>query len=245
MKRIITNLKKNWIQYGFETIVVTIGVIGAFSLESWHEKSRMKGIEIKLLNEMITGLENDLQILDYNIALHESGAKACKIILESIAQDNPYNDSLSLYFAMVNNYTVFAPQEGAYESIKSLGIELIQNDEIRLKTIKLHEQEYLTFQQNDKNFMSQVLDLKMNLYPALFEEWNLFDFEKINLSGGHYGGHMVPINFEALKTDRVYQYHLKSLKRAHYFLIYYNNYIKLEIKSLIELITQELDSIKN
>ena len=93
--------------------------------------------------------------------------------------------------------------------------------------------------------MEQVLDLKMNLYPALFEEWNLYDFEKINLSIGHYGGHMVPTDFEVLKTDGVYQYHLKSLKRAHNFLIYYNNYIKLEIKSLIKLITQELDSRKN
>lgn len=241
MKKTITFFKENWFRYGFETIVVTVGILGAFTLESWYDNRSMKEVEHKLLNEMVTGLNNDIVIINSNIAFHESGARACQIILESFTQDHPYNDSLSHYFAMIHNYSVFAPNKGAYESIKSLGIEIIQNDKIRLESIKLYEQEYVTIQENIRNFTEQVLDLKMNVNPALFEEFNLFDFDNVNLIRGIYGGYMVPINFEDLKTNQVYQYHLKSLNRGHAFLIGFNKYIKVYTEFLIELITQEIE----
>jgi hypothetical protein len=245
MKKTFTHNKKNWIQYGFETIVVTVGILGAFSLENWYENRRMKDTENKLLNEMVTGLTNDIQIINTNIALHESGAQACTIILESFIQDQPYNDSLSQYFAMIHNYTVFAPNKGAYESIKSLGIEIIQEDEIRLESIRLYEQHYVTFQENIRNFREQVLDLKMNLNPRLFEEFNLFDLDKLSMSKGDYGGRMVPTDFENLKTNHVYQYHIKSLRSGHTILIEYNKMTKRQIESLIELITQKTELGEN
>jgi len=129
---------------------------------------------------MVSGLKNDINTLDLNIAFHEGGARACQIILESFEQDLSYNDSLSHYFAMTHNYTVFAPNKGAYESIKSLGIEIIQNDKIRLESIRLYEQGYITIQENIMRFQEQVLDLQKNFNPPLFEGFNLFDYDKMD-----------------------------------------------------------------
>jgi hypothetical protein len=240
MKKNIIKLKENWILYGFETIVIIVGILGAFALESLYDNKKMKETEYKLLNEMVSGLKRDIFTLDFNITLHEGGARACQIILESFAQDLSYHDSLSQYFSMTHNYTAFAPNSGAYESIKSLGLEIIQNDTIRLETIGLYEQGHIIIQENNKIFREQVLDLQRNFNPPLFEEFHLFDIP--NMTRGSYGGHMVPTNFEDLKTNKLYLYHLKSLSRGHIARIGHNKMILRQTESLIELITKELNN---
>lgn len=241
MKKTFTSLKGNWIRYGFETIVITVGILGAFTLESLYDNKKTKETEYKLLNEMVSGLKNDINILDVNIAFHEGGVRACQIILESFEQDLSYNDSLSHYFAMTHNYTVFAPNKGAYESIRSLGIEIIQNDKLRLESISLYEQGYITLQENIVRFKEQVFDLQMNFNPPIFEGFNLFDLDKMDMIKGSYGGRMFPTNFEDLKTNQLYMYHLNSLSNGHTLLVDFNNHIKRQTESLIELITQEIE----
>lgn len=238
MKKNIIKLKDNWMLYGFETIAIIVGILGAFTLESLRENKNVKETENKLLNEMVSGLKKDLDILDTNIGLHEGGVRACQIILESFAQDLSYHDSLSQYFAMTHNYTVFAPHRGAYGSIESLGFDIIQNDEIRLESIRLYEQSYITLQENNRIFREQVFDLQMNLDPPLFEKFFLFDIN--NMTRSSYGGRMVPTNFENLKTNQLYLYHLKSLSRAHIDRIDHNKFVQRQTESLIELITKEL-----
>lgn len=51
---------------------------------------------------------------------------------------------------------------------------------------------------------------------------------------------MVPTNFEDLKTNQLYLYHLNSLSSGHTALTDYNKHIKRQIESLIELITKEI-----
>ena len=37
MKKIINHLKENWIRHGFETLVVAVGILVAFTLNNWNE----------------------------------------------------------------------------------------------------------------------------------------------------------------------------------------------------------------
>ena len=59
---------------------------------------------------MAAGLNEDLSIFDSNINIHNGGYEASSIIIEALALDKIYFDSLSLYFAMTHNYTVFFTQ---------------------------------------------------------------------------------------------------------------------------------------
>lgn len=45
MKKILKHLKKNWIRHGFETLVVTIGIWGAFTLNNWNENRKSRILE--------------------------------------------------------------------------------------------------------------------------------------------------------------------------------------------------------
>jgi len=42
MKKVIDHLKGNWIRHGFETLVVIIGVLGAYTLNNWNEGRKVK-----------------------------------------------------------------------------------------------------------------------------------------------------------------------------------------------------------
>ena len=222
-----------------EIALVVIGILIALQVNNWNEERKNKEVENTLLKELIIGLKNDLFSLDINLGIHKGGAKACGIILESISKARPYNDSLSMYFAMTYNYTVFAPNVGAYETLKSLGLGIVKNDEIRLNTIKLYEELHPILQVNLGYMNGNVMELRSNFNPSHFEEFHLFDFKNMNVDIGTYGGNMVPINFEELKTNQVYKYHLKSLKRGHELLVWFNSNLREQTESLIELIETE------
>ena len=58
MNKIINHLKENWIKYGFETFVITIGILGAFTLNNWNSNriDRLKERDyIERLSQEING----------------------------------------------------------------------------------------------------------------------------------------------------------------------------------------------
>lgn len=223
-----------------EIILVVIGILLALQIDNWNLNRKTQDDELNLLSEMIVNLENDINILDANIGFHEGGARACQLILEYMSSGQPFHDTLSRYFAMTNNHTVFAPNVGAYESLKSRGIDIIRNNDIRLKLVNLYEQSYHTIQPNIEHFTGQIMELKMTLYPSRFEEFQIFDVRNIDPGAGYYGGLMVPTHYEDLRTDPIYIYHLRSLKKGHEYLIVFNKMTKQATENMIELLKEEI-----
>jgi hypothetical protein len=68
MKKILNHLKENWIRHGFETLVVTIGILGAFTLNNWNEEKKNRALEIKILAEIRANLLQDYKDHNENIA---------------------------------------------------------------------------------------------------------------------------------------------------------------------------------
>jgi len=56
-KNIVNNLRNNWITYGFETLVVVVGILGAFELENWKQTRQDRIKE----QEYLSRIENDLK----------------------------------------------------------------------------------------------------------------------------------------------------------------------------------------
>jgi len=56
-RKILNNLRDNWITYGFETLVVVVGILGAFELENWKEARQDRVKE----QEYLGRIENDLK----------------------------------------------------------------------------------------------------------------------------------------------------------------------------------------
>ncbi len=53
-----------------EIFLVVIGILIALQVNNLNEDRKERKVEIRLLNELITGLSNDLSTLRYNIDKH-------------------------------------------------------------------------------------------------------------------------------------------------------------------------------
>jgi hypothetical protein len=100
-----------------EIVLVVIGILIALSLNNWNEKRSLKNEEIKLLKEMKAALLSDKSDIISNIRENSSAANSCAIILRTISEKLPYNDSLDFHFANALNTTKFGHTSSPYETL--------------------------------------------------------------------------------------------------------------------------------
>ncbi|SFO03795.1 hypothetical protein SAMN04488519_103187 [Algoriphagus ornithinivorans] len=67
MKRILSALKEKWPEYILEILVITIGILGAYALNSWNDQNKAKALEKEYVIRLIEDLAKDTS--NFNIEL--------------------------------------------------------------------------------------------------------------------------------------------------------------------------------
>jgi predicted transposase YbfD/YdcC len=237
--RILKNFKGNWVRHGFETLYVIVGILVAFSLNDWNESRKAQNTEISILNELISGLTMDSTTLNDNIERHNLAIQSCDIVLKALNELEEYNDSLALHFAAVNYYTFFASTRGAYESLKSMGFESISNKSLRFEIIDIYDQWYTILLTNQNILVNDIHELKRNFHQDHFDK-----FLVVIPQAPWYGGEMIPIDFNQLKFNQQYKYHIRSLHAGHSFFNSMNIFVANKVDSLIISCQKEVKRLK-
>lgn len=133
---------KNWKKYTIEFISIFIAVISAFALNNWNDNRNDRNAESKILSEINNGLTKDLDDVRLNIQGHKNGLKATSYFRDLIANKPINSDSVMYYYFNLTRDFVSIQNTSGYETLKSRGLELIENDSLRAKIISLYEYDY-------------------------------------------------------------------------------------------------------
>jgi hypothetical protein len=160
----VKNLKK----YIYEFLSVFFAVMFAFLLDRCNQNKNERLTEKTILTEIYNGLErdsidlhNDEESIKYNL-------KAVNYFRNIVDNTSVDNDSLATYYFYLTRDFVTIQNTSGYETLKSVGLEIIQNDSLRKTIIDLYEVRY-------KLYKKLTEDYDENRYMRNY-------FEKINNS---------------------------------------------------------------
>ncbi len=188
MKTIIKHLRENWIRHGFETLVVTVGILAAFGLNNWNENRKERILEIKYLKRLKTDLVHDSIYFNLRIVnaqkYRTDYAKAIHLAYETQHNLAELKELLSLYSWSSENLTI---QGDTYTELTSAGnLNILQSDTLKNAIIAYyrltnqagkHILEFNNFTASMAVYAHQLTNL-MKYHPyssGLFTDEMLFD----------------------------------------------------------------------
>lgn len=135
-------LSNSFRRFGFEFLSIFIAVISAFALNNWNTNRRDAQAEQKILAEIESGIQKDREDIEGNIKGHQNGIAAAHYFRKLINGMPVVNDSLWFYYHSLTRDFILLQNVSGYETLKSKGLELIQDDSLRNLIISIYEYDY-------------------------------------------------------------------------------------------------------
>ena len=126
-----------------EILLVVIGILIALQINNWDQERLSKDKELKVLREIRADLRINRTIIQGAIDRLDKSNDRLVQLMDYFDGKTELTDSV-LYFNLeyVRRLGRFEYNDAAYESLKTLGFDLIENDSLRLAIINLYENKY-------------------------------------------------------------------------------------------------------
>jgi hypothetical protein len=222
-----------------EIVLVVIGILIALQINNWNGNRITSNEQIKILKALKIGLESDLADLKFNEKSIESSISSANKVIYSLENNLPYRDSVPDYIGHMMFPIMFVHSTSAFETLKSKGINLIKNDNLRDEIINVYDSQYSFFLKNESQIVLEEAERALReLFSTRFEESYVYDFNEPN-----YKPRLTPINYETLKTDQEFKYFLKSYKNRLNLLLQFH--YRSRLLKLVEALILSIDSELN
>ncbi len=231
-----------------EIVLVVLGIMIALQVNDWNQKRQLKSLEIEILNDFKSSLQLDLKVYDRSIDRGNRVKNSIGILLHSIENDMPYSDSLKYHFGNLTGLWGASVNNSIFESLKSEGLSIITNKELRLEIIYLYGKLSIGQDNQHAKYRDLMHEAKTNILSTRFDEFWKGNYEQWSMENNYADsdfttaglqGEMRPIDFEKLKKDPEFLFFLKSLKNIHFW------YMEQQSKSVIKAINNLLLNIDN
>jgi len=173
-------------RYFFDFVSVFFAVIAAFALNNWNDNRRDAEAEEKILLEIRNGLVADLEDIKDNKKAHRYGIRSCDFLRRIIEGKTVDQDSVQISYLYLTVSNASVMNTSGYESLKSKGLEIIENDSIRIKIIQLYDISYQSLTKlEEENPMTQIFNnfyLPINQALSPYMKYNR-DSNIMTLSG--------------------------------------------------------------
>ena len=199
-----------------EITLIVIGILIALQINNWNQNQALRAKEIKILKVFHSGLNEAIIEFESSLALHNRALNAIEIIQDQLDQDMPYQDSLKyLFFNTTLTWGSSDLDNGPFETLKSLGLDLISNENIRDTLTLIYDEHDDWITEYEDRYEDLILNTGRSLSSSRFVDyWNGESKNDIIV------GEMEPLDFDKLKTDQEYLYHLRTQKNLLKWLIF-------------------------
>lgn len=173
-----------------EILLIFIGVTIAIWFDNWNNDRINTKREVEILKE----LDGDLDFLidRLKLKIHDDSlalASGQIIYNDLISNSKDYNDSLDRHYACFYVFSVPGIKKTAFETMKSVGIDIITNDTIRTAIIDLYDR-HLNLIRWSMEWETTEFNNKIN--PLLDRHVRLIEFMR----------RAKPVDYKALKNDK-------------------------------------------
>ena len=195
------NRVSKYLIYAFgEIILVVIGILIALQINNWNENRKERKLEVEILKEIKNNLQQDIINLKTKINENNYYINANKKILEHLKNKTVLTDSLKKNYAYLNAYGTFRPVTAGYENLKSKGVDLITNKDLRNAITNLYDFQYFYFVEDLTYAINNFRNNKASyLSDKVFLDENNGAFSSAQ-----------PIDLESLYNDKVFMGYLKT-----------------------------------
>ena len=219
----------------FEFFSVFFAVIAAFALNNWNDNRKNNNAATKILAEIANGLEKDIEDIQANRQGHIDGIRACGFWRALVLGNEVQKDSLLQRYIDITRDFISVQNVSGYETLKSKGLELVQNDSLRFAIISLYEYNYNTLRKLEEEYYE--MQYQENYYKEFNETVSpYFVFDSMgNISD------VLPLNSLAKEEKNLLLSYLWKIHANRSFVLFYYDSIIAEIEKTRELIESELN----
>jgi len=170
--------KQSWKKYIYEFLVIFISVSLAFALAKWNENKNNQRAAEKTLLEIQNGLEYDINDFHLNMAGHQRGLDAVGFFRKYLAGESVRTDSIRSKLGRVLASYISIQNNSGYESLKAQGLDIIDDDSLRLEIISLYDMSYEILTKLEENdTQSQFHQNYYHSFVDILGEYIVFDKE--------------------------------------------------------------------
>ena len=209
-----------------EVVLVVFGILIAFQIDNWNENRKLRDLENILLIDIRDNLIASRTNLASAISYNKNTLHNYEKILSHIKEDLPYSNSLDSAFSYIGFWSEPNFTYTAYETIKLKGMDIIQNDSLKISITEIYEQTF--------PFLIEELKGEWELHQSLVLPFIVHNIRYINYDVAR------PTNFNELKTNDEF-HNLMGLKMmTRKYNIQFAERAQEKVDSLIFMIDREL-----
>ena len=232
---------RTYLAYAFgEIVLIVVGILIALQVSDWNEARKLKKVEILKLTEISKALSDSAQNLEDGIAEEKRWMGYNQTIQDHLNNRKPYHEGLDICFGSYYWNVVLQFPRSAFDQLKSSGLEIISNAEIRERIAYIYDVRFDLVQSEnqewDWQFLSNVLlPMDVQLFRNYFPEDSRATEDEF----------AKPLDYEALLDNEVYKNVLGEIMSGRRWNIAFNEEILKEVYQLIEAINLEVEKLKN
>jgi len=179
MRKILKYFRKNWIRLGFETLVVVVGILGAYSLNNWNEGRKSVIAENEALHKLKYDLEYDILMFKNLDSVYGAWENQADHILKGLYDGSKDKiNAIDEYIVGRNSMNYLTLRKITYEEMINTGLFYkVRDQELSESIVEYYE--FANFEieklnKDNRDFYGYLLmTFDANTISRLFNQKNL------------------------------------------------------------------------